>query len=71
MNIKLFNSLTEDERDFIISHKNVSTIKEAQNDLECGNYNENFEINISCKQIIKKNSQSPQSSTIAVPLIIP
>ena len=56
MNIKLFNSLTEDERDFIISHKNVSTIKEAQNDLECGNYNENFEINISCKQIIKKNS---------------
>ena len=54
--MKLFNSLTEDERDFIVSHKNVSIIKEAQNDFECGNYNENLDKNISCKQIIKKNS---------------
>ena len=52
--MKLYKSLTEDERDFIVSHKNVSTIKEAQNDHECGNYNENFDKNISCKQIIKK-----------------
>tara|TARA_A100001037_G_C15000489_1_gene566822 strand:- start:442 stop:693 length:252 start_codon:yes stop_codon:yes gene_type:complete len=66
MEEKLYSDLTEKEKAEIISNNRVKEIKNAPVDMQCGNYNENFEPNTFCKRSIKKGSVIYVSSFVAI-----
>tara|TARA_R110001583_G_scaffold52235_3_gene162437 strand:- start:2461 stop:2712 length:252 start_codon:yes stop_codon:yes gene_type:complete len=56
MKDKMYSNLTEGEKAEIISNHHVIGFKDAENDMQCGNYNENLEPNNFCRINIKKGN---------------
>lgn len=66
MEKKLYSDLTEKEKEEIISNDRVKELKSSLSDMQCGNYNEDFEPNTFCKRSIKKGSVIYVSSFMAI-----
>lgn len=56
MKDNIYSNLTEEEKSKIISSQHVIGFKDAENDMQCGNYNENLEPNHFCRINIKKGN---------------